>query len=99
MYSSDSRALLKLSISMMVLVQAGGTVEDDEGTPRVEGLLGVSRAIGDAYLKKYVICTPNVRRHVRSGKQAFLVLGSDGLWDDLTPEDVASILDIGGLCD
>ena len=32
----------------------GGSVVNDEGVFRVEGVLGVSRAIGDHYLKPYV---------------------------------------------
>lgn len=56
------------------------------------GLLAVSRAIGDAYLKPMVISDPDVKRHVRRADQAFLVLGSDGLWDELLPSDVADAL-------
>ena len=54
----------------------------------------MSRAIGDAYLKSMVISDPDVKRHVRRADQAFLVLGSDGLWDELSPSDVADALGV-----
>jgi len=76
-------------------VKAGGFVENDDGCFRVGGVLGVSRAIGDAYLKDYVISDPDVKRHNRKSKQSFIILGSDGLWDDVTPDDTAAVLGCG----
>jgi serine/threonine protein phosphatase PrpC len=76
--------------------QAGGVVENDDGCHRVGGVLAVSRAIGDAYLKEFVICDPDVKMHKRRESMAFLVLGSDGLWDDVQPSDAAMVLGVGG---
>ena len=48
---------------------------------RVFGVLAMSRAIGDSYLKPYVIPDPEVRVLERKdGEDEFLILASDGLW-------------------
>jgi len=70
----------------------GGSVVNDEGVFRVEGVLGVSRAIGDHYLKPYVTSTPDLFKLKRTKDDLFLVLASDGLWEDLEPSDCMQIL-------
>jgi hypothetical protein len=50
------------------------------------------RAIGDRTLKPYVVATPEVKRWtVVEGRDRFLVLATDGVWDVLTNGDVAAI--------
>ncbi|KAK3018631.1 hypothetical protein RJ639_003500 [Escallonia herrerae] len=49
--------------------------------PRVLGMLAMSRAIGDNYLKPYVSCEPEVTITDRSDEDECLILASDGLWD------------------
>jgi protein phosphatase 2C len=45
-------------------------------------MLAMSRAIGDSYLKPFVISDPEVRVVERNdGEDEFLILASDGLWD------------------
>ncbi|CAN7987222.1 unnamed protein product, partial [Ixodes hexagonus] len=58
------------------------------GIWRVNGSLAVSRAIGDAEHKPYVISEPDVLSVELDGTEDFLVLGCDGLWDQLSPQDV-----------
>lgn len=48
---------------------------------RVEGILAMSRAIGDRYLKPYVISEPEISFTKRDPKDECLILASDGLWD------------------
>ncbi|KAL3818335.1 hypothetical protein ACJIZ3_004240 [Penstemon smallii] len=48
---------------------------------RVEGVLDMTRAIGDKYLKPYVISEPEVTIERRDSEDEFLILASDGLWD------------------
>ncbi|TVU03367.1 hypothetical protein EJB05_51098 [Eragrostis curvula] len=58
---------------------AGGRVIFWDGA-RVFGMLAMSRAIGDSYLKPYVISDPEVRVVERKdGEDEFLILASDGL--------------------
>jgi protein phosphatase 2C len=60
---------------------AGGRVIYWDGA-RVFGMLAMSRAIGDGYLKPFVISDPEVRVVERNdGEDEFLILASDGLWD------------------
>ncbi|OAY61169.1 hypothetical protein MANES_01G168600v8 [Manihot esculenta] len=49
--------------------------------PRVLGVLAMSRAIGDNYLKPYVSCEPEVTVTDRTAEDDCLILASDGLWD------------------
>ncbi|RWW11023.1 hypothetical protein GW17_00025397 [Ensete ventricosum] len=62
---------------------AGGRVIYWEGA-RVLGVLAMSRAIGDSYLKPYVTSEPEVTVTERSEEDECLILGSDGLWDVVT---------------
>lgn len=60
-------------------MQAGGRVVQLHG-PRVQGLLAVSRAIGDHSLRPYVTACPEVTHVARKPGDELLLLGSDGLW-------------------
>jgi len=59
------------------------------GRWRVESILAVSRAIGDASLKPYITAEPEVVEHLIKPDDWFLVLASDGIWDVLENEQVA----------
>ncbi|XP_042034585.1 protein phosphatase 2C 51-like [Salvia splendens] len=63
----------------------GGKVINWNGL-RVSGVLATSRAIGDEYLKPYVITDPEVKILSRTKLDEFLILGSDGLWDVISNE-------------
>lgn len=62
------------------------------GRWRVEGLLAVSRAIGDASLKPYVTSEPEVCEYDIGKDDWFLVLSSDGVWDVLDNEEAAHVV-------
>ncbi|KAG9441436.1 hypothetical protein H6P81_017290 [Aristolochia fimbriata] len=64
---------------------AGGHVIYLNGA-RVQGILAMSRALGDKYLKPYVISDPEVKITERSQDDEFIILASDGLWDVLSNE-------------
>lgn len=51
----------------------------------------MSRAIGDRYLKPYVICEPEVTFTDRSDDDECLILASDGLWDVINNETACDI--------
>ncbi|PFH37221.1 protein phosphatase 2C domain-containing protein [Besnoitia besnoiti] len=79
----------------------GGTVID-LGCPRVmvgsvDMALAVSRCLGDFALKRcsehIVLATPDVSsREIESGRDSFIVIASDGLWDVLTDEEAAKLI-------
>lgn len=48
--------------------------------------------IGDNKYKPHIICQPEMRVLALDGNEEFLVLGSDGLWDNITPEDVSETI-------
>ncbi|ESQ51437.1 hypothetical protein EUTSA_v10017797mg [Eutrema salsugineum] len=58
--------------------------------PRVLGVLAMSRAIGDNYLKPYVSCEPEVTVTDRTDDDC-LILASDGLWDVVSNETACSV--------
>ncbi|XP_041007285.1 probable protein phosphatase 2C 75 isoform X1 [Juglans microcarpa x Juglans regia] len=64
---------------------AGGRVIFVNGA-RVEGILAMSRAIGDKYLKPYVTSEPEITFTKREPEDECLILASDGLWDVLSSE-------------
>ena len=54
--------------------------------------LAMSRSIGDAIAKKMgVIAEPGIIEHNLNGGVKFIVLGSDGIWEFLSNEDVRDI--------
>ncbi|MCO5548087.1 hypothetical protein L7F22_001545 [Adiantum nelumboides] len=69
---------------------AGGRVIAWKGY-RVGALLAVSRAIGDRYLKRYVISEPDVVCLERSEEDECLILASDGLWDVIDNETACDV--------
>tara|TARA_Y100000741_G_scaffold360760_1_gene343551 strand:- start:207 stop:1001 length:795 start_codon:yes stop_codon:yes gene_type:complete len=80
--------------------QSNGTVEFDGHTYRVNGNLSLSRAFGDFYLKyhkknKYrgpVSVEPDINFITMNYNTKYIgVIGSDGLWDDVSNKDVLNI--------
>ncbi|KAK6933129.1 PPM-type phosphatase-like domain [Dillenia turbinata] len=69
---------------------AGGRVIYWDG-PRVLGVLAMSRAIGDNYLKPYVISEPEVTVTERTEEDECLILASDGLWDVVSNDTACGV--------
>lgn len=69
---------------------AGGRVIYWDGA-RVLGVLAMSRAIGDNYLKPYVCAEPEVTITERTDADDCLILASDGLWDVISNETACGI--------
>ncbi|XP_073123432.1 protein phosphatase 2C 37-like [Henckelia pumila] len=70
--------------------ESGGRVIFWDG-PRVFGVLAMSRAIGDSYLKPYVISEPEVTVTERTAEDECLILASDGLWDVVSNETACGV--------
>lgn len=59
---------------------------------RVNGMLAVSRALGDLFLHPYVSAEPEVRQFdISSAGNQLLILACDGLWDVITDEEAIQI--------
>ena len=66
------------------IVKAGGFVQDN----RVNGIMEVTRSIGDAALKKAgVSSTPELQRVTLCARDEFLLLACDGLWAVFDKDD------------
>ncbi|CAK9143756.1 unnamed protein product [Ilex paraguariensis] len=75
-------------------IEAAGGFIQKRGVPRVNGILALSRSIGDVYFKRYgLIAVPEVLGWLSlTTSDIYLVIASDGIFESLTPQDVCSIL-------
>lgn len=73
---------------------AGGLILTAAGTSRVNGVLAVSRALGDQELKQLVIAKPEISNICLKGNEEFVVIASDGLWDVISDDEA-----VGMVCD
>uniref|UniRef100_A0A7S0J6S1 PPM-type phosphatase domain-containing protein n=1 Tax=Calcidiscus leptoporus TaxID=127549 RepID=A0A7S0J6S1_9EUKA len=62
------------------------------GCWRAMGILAMSRAIGDLFLKPYVTAQPEVRKVPLQDSDEFIVLASDGIFDVFDNEQVVRIV-------
>ncbi|EOA26376.1 hypothetical protein CARUB_v10023353mg [Capsella rubella] len=69
----------------------GGYVDTFHGVWRIQGSLAVSRGIGDAQLKKWVIAEPETKISRIEQDHEFLILASDGLWDKVSNQEAVDI--------
>ncbi|KAL3575106.1 hypothetical protein D5086_023207, partial [Populus alba] len=78
------------SDELMRIEGQGGRVINWNGA-RVLGVLAMSRAIGDRYLRPWIIPVPEVTFMTRADEDECLILASDGLWDVMTNEEVGEV--------
>ena len=62
------------------------------GRWRVQGILALSREIGDVSLQPLISCEPEIIEKELNNDDEYLVLASDGVWDVLSNEQVAKLL-------
>lgn len=76
-------------------IEAAGGFIRVWGVPRVNGILAVSRSIGDIYLKRYgVNAIPEVTDwESLKSKDRYLVVASDGIFETMTSQDVCELLE------
>jgi len=68
--------------------EAGGTILNN----RVNGVLAVTRALGDAYMKGLVTGHPYTTETVLSPRDEFIILACDGLWDVCTDQHAVELI-------
>ncbi|OPY65399.1 MAG: Protein phosphatase 2C [Syntrophorhabdus sp. PtaU1.Bin002] len=61
------------------------------GVARVQGILAVSRAIGDRILKPFVTAEPRIVEGYLARENDYAIIACDGVWDVLTPEIVIEL--------
>ncbi|KAJ4903244.1 putative protein phosphatase 2C 25 [Raphanus sativus] len=69
----------------------GGYVDMFRGVWRIQGSLAVTRGIGDAHLKKWVIAEPETKTLRIDDEHEFLILASDGLLDKVSNQEAVDI--------
>lgn len=68
--------------------EAGGFVLKD----RVNGVLAVTRSLGDIALKEWVIGQPFTTEIVLDDTDEWLVIACDGVWDVMTDQEVIDLI-------
>lgn len=75
---------------------AGGVVLKVGRTQRVQGELAVTRTLGGAKYKPYVISEPHVNefeiKDVEQNTEEYIIIGSDGLWKTLNNEELSQLV-------
>jgi len=77
--------------------KSGGTVtrittKQGKTISRVNGMLSVSRALGDTFLQPYVSSEPDIVHFDLLHGEKFLIMACDGVWDVLTNEETTSLV-------
>ncbi|KAG0239661.1 Protein phosphatase 2C 1 [Actinomortierella wolfii] len=70
------------------ILDIGGFVMNN----RVNGVLAVTRALGDSSMKEFVIGAPYTTRTVMSDDDPFFILACDGLWDVCTDQEAVDLV-------
>eukprot|EP01063_Lacrimia_lanifica_P035690 TRINITY_DN6887_c0_g1_i1.p1 TRINITY_DN6887_c0_g1~~TRINITY_DN6887_c0_g1_i1.p1 ORF type:complete len:509 (+),score=143.35 TRINITY_DN6887_c0_g1_i1:109-1527(+) len=71
----------------------GGEIVDLGGVDRVDGQVTVTRAIGGCATAAHMTAEPHVSDAVPLlGRDKFVVIASDGLWDIMTPQEVGAFV-------
>ncbi|CAD8101872.1 unnamed protein product [Paramecium sonneborni] len=74
------------------IIKQGGLITKRQNICRVSGSLTVTRSFGDFHLKKYIISEPEIFRYQITENDKFIVMASDGFWDELSEQEVLQII-------
>ncbi|KAK7816941.1 putative protein phosphatase 2c 2, partial [Quercus suber] len=80
------------SIEITYNILQGGFVHCQNGIWRAQGLLAVSRAIGDLHLKEWIISELEIKRLRLTSDCQFLIMFSDGLWDKVNDQEAVDVV-------
>jgi protein phosphatase 2C len=101
-HCGDSRAVIQRNGDSVALTMDHKPERPDElarikalggrvANKRVMGMLAMSRAIGDHYLRPYVIAEPEVNCVERTAEDEVLIIATDGLWDVFTCTEATNL--------
>ena len=62
------------------------------GVPRVQGILAVSRALGDKALHPYVSFEPEIRQKELDPDDEFMIIACDGVWDVVSNQEAVDMV-------
>jgi len=58
---------------------------------RVNGILSVTRALGDHAMKEWVVCDPYYTEVTITEKDNFLIMACDGIWDVISDQEAVDL--------
>ncbi|KAK9712467.1 mgpp2cl-1, protein phosphatase 2C-like protein 1 [Basidiobolus ranarum] len=70
------------------IVSAGGFVINN----RVNGVLSVTRSLGDGTMKEFVVGSPYTTETTLSSQDPFFILACDGLWDVCSDQEAVDLI-------
>ncbi|KAI6240842.1 PPM-type phosphatase domain-containing protein [Aphelenchoides fujianensis] len=70
------------------VVAAGGTIVNVAGDLRVNGVLNITRSMGDMGAKPIITSEPETDTYDLSDDDWLLFVSSDGVWDELEPAEI-----------
>lgn len=70
------------------ILSAGGFMMNN----RVNGVLAVTRALGDSSMKDYIISNPYTTQVALTKDDSFIILACDGLWDVCSDQDAVDLI-------
>mmetsp|Transcript_36221 Transcript_36221/g.49726 ORF Transcript_36221/g.49726 Transcript_36221/m.49726 type:complete len:496 (-) Transcript_36221:286-1773(-) len=71
--------------------QIGGVVVHFAGAWRVNGVIGVSRSIGDPSFRTMLIPDPDIKDYTIKGAD-YMIMATDGLWDVVNENEVPALI-------
>jgi protein phosphatase PTC1 len=70
------------------IVNSGGVIYGN----RVNGMLAVTRSLGDAYMKSYVTGSPYTTRTQLGSTDEFFIIACDGVWDVCSDQQAVDLI-------
>ncbi|CDR88105.1 related to phosphoprotein phosphatase 2C [Sporisorium scitamineum] len=70
------------------ITDAGGFVMNS----RVNGVLAVTRSLGDSAMKEFVVGSPYTTETVLGSEDSFLIIACDGLWDVIEDQEAVDLV-------
>lgn len=68
-----------LDLLPLTTVQLGAFISDDGVTQRVNGMIGITRALGDHMMKELIINDPHLHATELTPEDKFVILACDGV--------------------
>lgn len=70
------------------VIKNGGSVVNVNGELRVNGVLNITRSMGELLGKPMICSDPEMDEHELSANDWILFLASDGVWDELSTNEI-----------
>lgn len=89
--TNDHKPHIPKEFSRITSIEGGFVTHNPHDVPRVNGMLAVSRSLGDTYLHPYVRWEPEVSTLKPNHDNRLFIIASDGIWDTMEDNDVLTV--------